>query len=115
MKDQITMTFLGVMDEIMSILKAEEVVTSSSTWWLKRRRHYVNYDREAAHFRLRHDYFNDDCVYHRHTFTGGIVRMTLFLSIMHMLSETSPYFSERYDTTGHIGLITLQKCTVVVH
>jgi hypothetical protein len=31
MKDQITMAFLGVMDEIMSILKAEEVVTSSST------------------------------------------------------------------------------------
>jgi hypothetical protein len=34
MEDQITMTFLGVMDEVMSILEVEEVVvaaTSSST------------------------------------------------------------------------------------
>jgi hypothetical protein len=36
--------------------------------------------------------------------------MTLFLSIMHKLSETSPYFCERYDTTGRAGLTALQKC-----
>jgi hypothetical protein len=38
--DQIDMTFLSVMDEAMSILKAEEVAaatTSSSTQQLKRR------------------------------------------------------------------------------
>jgi hypothetical protein len=29
---------------------------------------------------------------------------------MHKLSETSLYFSERYDTTSHAGLTTLQKC-----
>jgi hypothetical protein len=40
--------------------------------------------------------------------------MTLFLSIMHKLSETSPYFSEIYDATGCIGLTTLQKCTADV-
>jgi hypothetical protein len=43
------------------------------------------------------------------------MRMTLFLSIMHKLSEPSPYFSERYDVTGRIGLTALQKCTTVVH
>jgi hypothetical protein len=42
------------------------------------------------------------------------MRRTLFLSIMHKLSETSPHFSERYDTTGRIGLIVLQKCATVV-
>jgi hypothetical protein len=26
---------------------------------------------------------------------------------MHKLSETSPYFSERYDATGHIHLTVL--------
>jgi hypothetical protein len=36
--------------------------------------------------------------------------MTLFLSIMHKLSETSSYFCERYDTTGRAGLTALQKC-----
>jgi hypothetical protein len=35
------------------------------------------------------------------------MRINLFLSIMHKLSETSPYFSESYDITGHIGLTTL--------
>jgi hypothetical protein len=41
------------------------------------------------------------------------MRRTLFLSIMHKLSETSPHFSERYDTTGRIGLIVLQKCATI--
>jgi hypothetical protein len=36
--------------------------------------------------------------------------MTLFLSIIHKLCETSPYFSEKYDATGHVDLIALLKC-----
>jgi hypothetical protein len=40
--------------------------------------------------------------------------MTLFLSIMHKLSETSPYFCERYDATGHTDLTMLQKCTIAL-
>jgi hypothetical protein len=32
---------------------------------------------------------------------------TLFLSIMHKLSETSPYFYEMYDATGCAGLAVL--------
>jgi hypothetical protein len=50
----------------MSILQAKEVmdaVASSSTRRLKRRRRYINCNRETAHFRLRHDYFDDDYVY----------------------------------------------------
>jgi hypothetical protein len=41
--------------------------------------------------------------------------MTLFLSIMHKLSETSPYFYERYDAIGRAGLTVLQKCTAILH
>jgi hypothetical protein len=69
------------MDEDMSIVQAEEATAaaaSSSTRRSKRRRRYVNRDREAAHFRLRQDYFNDDCVYPPHTFTRGIVCGELF-------------------------------------
>jgi hypothetical protein len=65
MEDQITMAFSDVMDEAMSILQAKEVAAataSSSTQWPKRRRCYINHDREAAHFRLQHYYFDDDCV-----------------------------------------------------
>jgi hypothetical protein len=43
------------------------------------------------------------------------MRRTLFLTIMHKLSETSPYFCERYDATGHAGLTALQKCTTALH
>jgi hypothetical protein len=43
------------------------------------------------------------------------MQRTLFLRIMHSLSEASPYFSESYDATGRVGLIALQKCTATVH
>jgi hypothetical protein len=33
--------------------------------------------------------------------------MTLFLNIMHNLSEISLYFTERYDSTGRVGLTVL--------
>jgi hypothetical protein len=65
-EDQLTMTFQGVMKEVMRMLQAEEVmaaVASLSTRGTSHRRRYVNRDREAAHFKLRHVYFDDDCVY----------------------------------------------------
>jgi hypothetical protein len=39
---------------------------------------------------------------------------TLFLSIIHKLSETSPYFTERHDATSRIGLTPLQKCNAAL-
>jgi hypothetical protein len=33
--------------------------------------------------------------------------MTLFLNIMHKLSEISPYFTERHDAISHIDLTSL--------
>jgi hypothetical protein len=42
------------------------------------------------------------------------MRMTLFLIIMHKLSEISPYFCKRYDATGRAGLTALQKCTTAL-
>jgi hypothetical protein len=65
MEDQITMAFSGIMDEAMSIVQAKEAaaaVASSSTRQSKHHRCYINRDREVAHFKLRHDYFDDDCV-----------------------------------------------------
>jgi hypothetical protein len=66
MENQIGMAFSGVMNEVMSIRQAEEAVVavaSLSTRRSKRHRCYINRDREAAHFRLQHDYFDDNCVY----------------------------------------------------
>jgi hypothetical protein len=117
-EDQLTMAFQGVIEEAMSMLQAEEAVAaaaSSSTRGPKRHRRYINRDREVAHFRLRHDYFDDDCVYPSCYFRRRYrMRRAFFLSIMHKFSETSPYFSERYDATGHTGLTALQKCTAAL-
>jgi hypothetical protein len=119
MEDQIAIAFLGVMDKAMSIVQVEEAATaaaSSSTRRPKHRRCYVNRNREAAYFRLWHDYFDNDYVYHPSYFhRRHCIRKTLFLSIMHKLSETSPYFSERYDVTGCAASLTaLQTCTVAL-
>jgi hypothetical protein len=76
MVDQLIMMFQGIIEEAMSMLQAEEVVAaaaSSSIRGLKHRQRYVNRDREATYFRLRHDYFDDDCVYLHPTSVGGIV------------------------------------------
>jgi hypothetical protein len=75
------MAFSDIMDEAMSIVQAEEataVFASSSTRRPKRRWCYVNRDREAAHLKLRHDYFDDDYVYPHHTSIGGIICGWLF-------------------------------------
>jgi hypothetical protein len=69
------------MEEAMSMLQAKEAAVaaaSSSTWGLKRRGRYANRDREAAYFRLRHDYFDDNCVYPRPTFAEDIICGGLF-------------------------------------
>jgi hypothetical protein len=81
MEDQITVAFSSVMDEVMSIVQVEEVVAataSSSIQWPKRRRRYVNHDHEVSHFRLRHDYFDDDYVYPHHISVGDILCGGLF-------------------------------------
>jgi hypothetical protein len=118
MVDQIAMVFSDVMDEAMSILQAMEATdaaaTSSSTRRLKRHRHYVNYGHEAAHFMLRHDYLDNDFMYPIILSLEVSYADDYFLSIMHKYSKISPYFSERYNATDHIGLTVLQKYIVVV-
>jgi hypothetical protein len=42
------------------------------------------------------------------------MQRSLFLSIMHKLSERSPYFTKRYDATDRISLTLLQKCTATL-
>jgi hypothetical protein len=76
MEDQIAMAFSGVMDEAMSILEVEEAAdaaASLSIRWPKHRQRYVNCDHEVTHFRLRHNYFDDGCMYHPLYFHGDIV------------------------------------------
>jgi len=75
----------------------------------KRRRRYINRDRESAHDRLHQDYFADDCVYPPNYFRRRYrMRRQLFLSIMLRLGEYSPYFTQREDALGRLGLSPLR-------
>jgi hypothetical protein len=70
------MTFQDVIEEVMSMLQAKKAATaaaSSSTRGPKCHRRYVNRDRESTHFKLCHDYFDDDCVYLHPISAGGII------------------------------------------
>jgi hypothetical protein len=81
MEDQFTMGVQGIMKKAISMLQVEEVVAAAaslSTRGPKSHRRNVNPDREAAHFKLRYDYFDDDCVYLRPNFVEGIVCGGLF-------------------------------------
>jgi hypothetical protein len=71
----------------------------------KRCRCYINRDRASAHDRLHQDYFVDDCVYPPIYFRRRYrMRRQLFLSIMLRLGEYSPYFTQREDALGRLGL-----------
>jgi hypothetical protein len=43
-----------------------------------------------------------------------LLKVPYDLSIIHKISETSPYSTKMHDATGCIGLTLLQKCIVVV-
>jgi hypothetical protein len=113
MEDQIAKAFLSIMDEAIYILQVEEAVVAAifhqhngqsiidATLIMIVKRLISGYDMTTLMMIL--------CFRRRYR-----MRRTLFLSIMHNLSETSLYYSERYDATDHIGLTALQKCTVVV-
>jgi hypothetical protein len=73
MKDEIVMSFAGVIDEAMSIVQAEEATTFLTTRRQNRHRRYVNRDCDGAHFRLRQNYYDDDYMYLCHTSSRGIV------------------------------------------
>jgi hypothetical protein len=76
MDDQLNMAFQGVMKEAMTMLQAKKTAVaaaSSLTRGLKRHQRYINHDHESAYFRLRHDYFDNDCLYPHTTSAECIV------------------------------------------
>ena len=76
---------------------------------------FVMRDREVWHKMLVKDYFAkspifDDmkfrCRYHKHR--------SLFLKIVESVCEFDPYFLQRCDGLGQLGLSSLQKCTSAI-
>ena len=71
----------------------------------------VNRDRVEGHERLYRDYFSTPCVYE--SFFRRRFRMSrpLFLRIVNEVEQYDPYFIQRTDAIGVLGLSSLQKIT----
>ena len=86
-----------------------------------RRRHnsgpkrYVARPREEANQQLMDDYFSENPVYNSTIFCRRFrMRRPLFLRIVDVLGEWSPFFTLRYDALNRPGLSLIQKCTAAI-
>ena len=78
----------------------------------QRTRAYVERHREGGEARLWNDYFSEDATFSSHLFRRRFrMNKELFMRIVDGLSENVPFFQQRRDATGRLGLSPLQKCT----
>jgi hypothetical protein len=94
-EDQLTIVFQGVMEEAMNMLQAKEATAAAASssivivkWLISGCSMTTSMTIACTPFYFRRRYH---------------IRMTLFLSIMHKLSEISPYFYEKYDATDCVA------------
>ena len=72
----------------------------------------VRRDREAAHHNLFNDYFSDNPRYGEDFFRRRFrMSRSLFLRIVDAVKSHNPYFEQRTDALGRLGLSPLQKIT----
>ncbi|XP_010418941.1 PREDICTED: uncharacterized protein LOC104704581 [Camelina sativa] len=79
------------------------------------RRVHINRDRERGHIRLWNDYFSENLTYTQGMFSRRFrMNKLLFLRIVNSIENGVPYFKQRRDATGRLGLLALQKCTTAI-
>ncbi|XP_048633966.1 putative nuclease HARBI1 [Brassica napus] len=80
-----------------------------------RSRAYIERNREGGQYRLWNDYFSEDATFPSQIFRRRFrMNKDLFLRIVYGLSENFPFFQQRRDATGRLGLSALQKCTAAI-
>ena len=78
-------------------------------------RRFVFRDKEAYHVNLYQDFFAENPTYGSVKFRRRFrMRRELFLHIMDAVTAFDPWFKQRPDATGRLGLSTLQKCTATI-
>ncbi|XP_048605195.1 uncharacterized protein LOC125582492 [Brassica napus] len=81
----------------------------------KKKRAYVERNQEAGHNRLWNDYFSEDPTFPPHLFRRRFrMNKEVFMRIVDTLSANVPFFQQRRDAVGRLGLSTLQKCTAAI-
>jgi len=78
-------------------------------------REFVWRDREHCHNLLYKDYFSENPTYGPVKFRRRFrMRRELFTSIVDAVVHFDPWFKQRPDATGRMGLSSLQKCTAAI-
>ena len=78
-------------------------------------RETIFHDRELYHALLSRDYFSENPTFGREKFRRCFrMRRELFNYIVQSVSSYDPWFCQRTDAAGRMGLSTLQKCTAAL-
>jgi hypothetical protein len=81
----------------------------------KHGRRYVYREREACDERLYRDYFAEDCTFDALKFRRRFrMRKDLFVYIVQEVCAFEPWFIQKCDGVGRLGLSSLQKCTAAI-
>ncbi|XP_022568219.2 uncharacterized protein LOC111211424 [Brassica napus] len=79
------------------------------------KRAYVERNREEGYTRLWNDYFSEDPIFSAHLFRQRFrMNKAVFMRIVDRLLENVPFFQQRRDDVGRLGLSPLQKCTAAL-
>ena len=78
-------------------------------------RRYRHRAREEGHHRLQEDYFAASPTYGAAQFRRRFrTRRELFLHLVHSVCVYDPWFVQKRDALGRLGLSSLQKCTAAI-
>ncbi|XP_019082601.1 PREDICTED: uncharacterized protein LOC104753822 [Camelina sativa] len=81
----------------------------------KKKRVHIERKREEGHQRLWDDYFREDATYPPQIFRRRFrMNKPLFMRIVERLSTEVPYFEQRRNGHGRLGLSAIQKCTAAI-
>uniref|UniRef100_A0A0D3ACM1 Myb-like domain-containing protein n=1 Tax=Brassica oleracea var. oleracea TaxID=109376 RepID=A0A0D3ACM1_BRAOL len=81
----------------------------------RKKRAFIERNREEGHVRLWNDYFSETPTYPENFFRRRFrMNKPLFMRIVDRLSNEVPYFRQKKDALGRLGLSSLQKCTTAI-
>ncbi|XP_010495173.1 PREDICTED: uncharacterized protein LOC104772234 [Camelina sativa] len=76
---------------------------------------HINRNREEGHTQLWNDYFSENPTYTPAMFRRCFrMNKPLFECIVSTIENGVPYFRQRRDDTGRLGLSALQKCSAAI-
>ncbi|XP_033146098.1 uncharacterized protein LOC117133616 [Brassica rapa] len=81
----------------------------------RKKRIHIERNREEGHMKLWNDYFSDTPTFPHNIFRRRFrMNKTLFMGIVHRLSQEIEYFQPKEDAAGRSSLSPLQKCTAAL-